>query len=146
MPVARPEVTGRRRLTTTAPTATVEAITTDTTSVADENEAQSPTSIRAQQRKLKRKANAASDPLALIGKQDLAALLDVDPWTVDRWRRPDEDTYDPTFPEPIWISGATPRWRRVEIEAWLADRPHGGLSPNWTARPRTRRRRRASRS
>jgi predicted DNA-binding transcriptional regulator AlpA len=77
------------------------------------------------------------DPLSMLSKQQLAELLGVDPWTVDRWRRPSEATYDPSFPEPIWISNATPRWRRSEIEHWLATRQRGGLSPSWTANPKT---------
>jgi predicted DNA-binding transcriptional regulator AlpA len=116
VPVARPEVTGRRINTASTPaTATI-----------------------------------TTDPLSLLSKQALAELLGVDPWTIDRWRRPDEPTHIPDFPEPLWISGATPRWRRVEVEQWLASRPHGGLSPNWIAHPKNRtrkaKRRRAARS
>jgi predicted DNA-binding transcriptional regulator AlpA len=111
LPVARPEVTGRR-LTTASPAASTTAAAITTTE---------PTT---------------TDPLSMLSKSELADLLSVDPWTIDRWRRPDEPTYDPDFPEPIWISGATPRWRRIHIERWLARRPAGGLSPNWVAHPK----------
>jgi predicted DNA-binding transcriptional regulator AlpA len=111
VPVARPEVTSRRRLlTTTAPTATVATITTT--------------------------EPIPTDPLQLLSKQQLAELLGVDPWTIDRWRRPDEPTHIPDFPQPVWVSNATPRWRRVEVEAWLSTRQRGGLSPNWQAHPK----------
>jgi predicted DNA-binding transcriptional regulator AlpA len=64
-----------------------------------------------------------NDPLQMLGKQQLAELLQVNPWTVDRWRRE-----NPDFPEPIWISDITPRWRRSAIESWLATRRKGGLA------------------
>jgi predicted DNA-binding transcriptional regulator AlpA len=80
-----------------------------------------------------------TDPLALLTKQQLAELLKVDAWTIDRWRKRKSD---PDFPEPIWISGTTPRWRRVDIERWLATRQRGGVSPDWTQSTTTRRRRR----
>jgi predicted DNA-binding transcriptional regulator AlpA len=67
----------------------------------------------------------------MVGKGTLAQLLDVDPFTIDRWRRD-----DPTFPPPLWVSGSTPRWKRIDIEQWVASRPAGGLSPNWVAHPK----------
>lgn len=66
------------------------------------------------------------DPLTLVTKQQLASLLAVDAWTIDRWRKS-----DPDFPQPVWISGTTPRWPRVEIDRWLASRQRGGTSPDW---------------
>jgi predicted DNA-binding transcriptional regulator AlpA len=77
------------------------------------------------------------DPLALLSKRALASLLAINPWTLDRFRKS-----DPDFPEPIWISGTTPRWRKVEVERWLATRQKGGVSPDWTQSTTTRRRRR----
>ena len=65
------------------------------------------------------------DPLELIGKRDLATLLAVNPWTVDRWRRT-----DPEFPPPIWLNNSTPRWSRDEIGKWLSTRKRGGVSPD----------------
>jgi hypothetical protein len=53
--------------------------------------------------------NSPPDPLDLIGKRELASLLAV----------------------KIWVSGTTPRWRRSDIEAWLAARPVGGLAPDY---------------
>jgi len=64
--------------------------------------------------------------LALISKREFAALLNVNTWSVDRWRKT-----DPDFPSPIWISKSTPRWRRVDVETWLATRQRGGVSPEW---------------
>jgi len=80
----------------------------------------------------------ATDPLALLAKRQLAELLAVDPWTIDRWRKS-----DPDFPEPIWVSGTTPRWQRVEVERWLASRRRGGKAPEWNQA--TARRQRATR-
>ena len=77
-----------------------------------------------------------SDPLELLGKRELADLLRVNPWTVDRWRRT-----DPDFPAPIWISKSTPRWRRKDIEAWLATRQRGGTSPAFGEMRKHKRRR-----
>jgi len=79
-----------------------------------------------------------TDPLALITKRELAHLLAVDPWTVDRWRKS-----DPSFPEPIWLSGSTPRWKRLDIERWLASRETGGTSPDWNRTNRNRQQRRS---
>jgi predicted DNA-binding transcriptional regulator AlpA len=70
-----------------------------------------------------------ADLLALLTKRDLAALLNVNVWSIDRWRKT-----DPNFPSPVWISGTTPRWRRIEIENWIATRPRGGRSPDFEAR------------
>jgi|SRR6516162_9519443 predicted DNA-binding transcriptional regulator AlpA len=80
----------------------------------------------------------ADDPLALLSKQQVAALLGINVYSVDRMRKPDAATYDPTFPPPIWIGRSTARWKRVDIAAWLASRPHGGLSPDWQQHPRAR--------
>jgi predicted DNA-binding transcriptional regulator AlpA len=74
------------------------------------------------------------DPLALLTKKQLAELLAVDPWTIDRWRKG-----DPDFPEPIWLSGTTPRWKRVAIDHWLATRQRGGTSPDWQQIPKRKR-------
>src|SRR5262245_23185346 len=68
----------------------------------------------------------SADPLALLSKKQLAELLSIDPWTVDRWRKS-----DPTFPPPVWLSNTTPRWRRADIERWLATRKKGGRAPSW---------------
>jgi predicted DNA-binding transcriptional regulator AlpA len=98
--------------------------------------APSPTTITAtgapaKSRKKKSARRAATnDPLALIGKFALADVLAVDKWTLDRWRKKDS-----SFPQPVWISGSTPRWKRTEIERWLATRPSGGRAPNWDAKP-----------
>jgi predicted DNA-binding transcriptional regulator AlpA len=73
---------------------------------------------------------AQLDPLALIDKQALARLLMIDPWTIDRWRK-----QHPDFPPPLWVTGTSPRWRRTEIETWLASRQRGGVSPDWNKRP-----------
>ena len=67
----------------------------------------------------------APDPLALMTKRELANLLAVDPWTIDRWRKSDD------FPVPVWLSGTTPRWRRADIETWLATRQQGGRAPDY---------------
>jgi predicted DNA-binding transcriptional regulator AlpA len=67
-----------------------------------------------------------SDPLELIGKRQLARLLGVNPWTIDRWRKADVE-----FPAPIWLSNSTPRWRRADVERWLAAKRRGGIAPSW---------------
>jgi hypothetical protein len=47
-------------------------------------------------------SSTTADPLAMLRKQQLAALLGVNCWTLDRWRRTDEAT----LPER---SGSAPR-------------------------------------
>jgi len=76
------------------------------------------------------------DPLELMTKRELAEVLGVNPWTIDRWRdkRPD-------FPKPLWISASTLRWRRQEIERWLATRQRGGTSPAYREMRKQKRRR-----
>jgi predicted DNA-binding transcriptional regulator AlpA len=82
------------------------------------------------------------DPLNLIAKRDLAKLLNINPWTVDRWRRKQRD-----FPQPLWVSPTTPRWRRVDVETWLASRQHGGRAPEWQkSKPRRKQRKRRARA
>lgn len=77
-------------------------------------------------------------PLALMSKRDIAALFRVHTWTVDEWRRKSCG-----FPDPIWLSNTTARWRRADIEAWLVSRRRGGVSPDWDKRPTMRRRKRS---
>jgi predicted DNA-binding transcriptional regulator AlpA len=73
-------------------------------------------------------ASPAAPSKILIGKKELASLLCVNPWTIDRWRKKRKD-----FPPPIWISDCTPRWYLQEIEQWLASQRRGGIAPSWTS-------------
>jgi predicted DNA-binding transcriptional regulator AlpA len=73
---------------------------------------------------------AIDDDLVVLTKGELATLLGVNPWTVDRWRR--KSGLD--FPQPIWLSGTTPRWRRAEVRSWLASRQQGGVAPDYPNR------------
>jgi predicted DNA-binding transcriptional regulator AlpA len=57
-----------------------------------------------------------NDPLALIRKDELAALLRVNPWTIDAWRKKKR------IPEPIVISPQIVAWRRSDIDRWLIER------------------------
>ena len=66
------------------------------------------------------------DPLQLIRKRALAKLLNVNPWTLDNWRRSGR------IPEPITLSEHVIVWRRADIERWLHDREtqkHTNKSP-----------------
>lgn len=56
------------------------------------------------------------DPLALIRKHELAALLRVNPWTLDYWRKKG------VMPAAIVLGPQTVAWRRCDIEKWLAQR------------------------
>jgi predicted DNA-binding transcriptional regulator AlpA len=78
------------------------------------------------------------EPADLLNKADLIELFGISQPTLDRWRK-----HDKTFPACRWLGPATPRWSRREIEAWIASRPAGGLSPAWRAlreQPHTKRR------
>jgi len=66
------------------------------------------------------------DPLELLTKREVAALVKCNAWTLDRWRRD-----RPDFPKPVWLSDVIMRWWRRDIEAWLLSRQKGGLSPAW---------------
>lgn len=65
-----------------------------------------------------------------LRKHALAARLGISPWTLDRLRT------NPAFPQPTWINDSTPIWSVADVEAYLASRPRGGVSPSWT-RPST---------
>jgi predicted DNA-binding transcriptional regulator AlpA len=54
--------------------------------------------------------------LQLLRKSEVAKLLSVNPFTVDRFRR------NGNFPSPIWISDTTPCWRAADIARWIAER------------------------
>lgn len=54
-----------------------------------------------------------ADPLQLINKHELAALLAVTPRTIDRWRSSGH------FPPAIALSDRIVVWRRADIDAWL---------------------------
>jgi predicted DNA-binding transcriptional regulator AlpA len=76
-------------------------------------------------------SNLPNHPLQMLSRRDLAGLLGVNAWSIDRWRKT-----DPDFPAPIWISAATPRWRRVDVERWIATRQRGGTAPDWRGKRR----------
>jgi predicted DNA-binding transcriptional regulator AlpA len=59
-----------------------------------------------------------------LTKVEVACLLGVHPGSIDRYRR-----RDPTFPPPYWLTGCTPRWKRDEVEKWLASRPRSARAP-----------------
>ena len=52
-----------------------------------------------------------------LSKRDLASLLKCHPRTISRSIESDG------FPRPYYITGNTPRWKRSEVDAWLASRP-----------------------
>jgi predicted DNA-binding transcriptional regulator AlpA len=54
--------------------------------------------------------------VTLIRKRRLAQVLNVNPWTIDRWRRQGK------FPEPVWLSDTMPCWRISDVENWVASR------------------------
>lgn len=76
---------------------------------------------------------AKDDGLEMISKKELAALLSVNSWTLDRWRKS-----DPEFPRAVWLSPTTPRWRKADVERWLATRKTGGVAPDWENRTKPR--------
>lgn len=76
-------------------------------------------------------SNLPNHPLQLLSKRQLAELLGVNSWTVDRWRKT-----NPDFPAPVWLSDSTLRWRRLDVERWLATRQRGGVGPQWYGKDR----------
>ena len=46
-----------------------------------------------------KQSNLPNHPLQLLSKRQLAELLGVNMWTVDRWRKT-----NPDFPAPVWLS------------------------------------------
>jgi predicted DNA-binding transcriptional regulator AlpA len=75
--------------------------------------------------------NSDAEASQLLSKRQLAEMLGVNPFSIDRWRRT-----DPTFPKPFWLTGTTPRWHHSDVAAWLASRQRGGISPDWVKAPR----------
>jgi predicted DNA-binding transcriptional regulator AlpA len=59
-----------------------------------------------------------------LTKVGVGRILGLHPGSVDRYRRTDA-----SFPAPRWISSLTPRWKRAEVEAWLASRPRSARAP-----------------
>jgi predicted DNA-binding transcriptional regulator AlpA len=68
----------------------------------------------------------SSDRISMMSKKQLARLLSVNPWTIDRWRKSDA-----SFPSPVWVTDTTPRWYCRDIERWLASKHQGGIAPEW---------------
>jgi predicted DNA-binding transcriptional regulator AlpA len=54
-------------------------------------------------------------PIQLIRKKELAKMLGVDRWTIDRYRRE-----MPDFPRPLKFSEQVLVWDLTEIKAWLS--------------------------
>jgi predicted DNA-binding transcriptional regulator AlpA len=54
--------------------------------------------------------------LQLIHKRQLAELLGVNPWTLDRWRKLGH------IPLPLKLTDGTLAWRISAIEKWLQER------------------------
>jgi hypothetical protein len=78
------------------------------------------------------------EPLApLLTKQQVAAFLNVRPWTVDRFRRDDK-----CFPQPRWLSDGTPRWLPHELHNGVNSRKRGGVAPAWQRHHQQQQRRR----
>ncbi len=76
----------------------------------------------------------ALNGIRLIAKRALAQLLGVSPWTIDRWRA------SGTFPDPVWVSDDTPRWRIADILAWLKTRQaHDAPKPHHSKQRAVRR-------
>jgi len=59
-----------------------------------------------------------------LDKCGAADLIGVHPGSFDRYRRT-----DPSIPPPYWLTPTRPRWKRDEVEAWLASRPRSARAP-----------------
>ena len=62
-------------------------------------------------------AGASRDPAELLTRRDLEALLRVSRSVV--YRR----VADGSLPPPIYLGTTTPRWRRADVEAFVANAP-----------------------
>ena len=63
------------------------------------------------------------DPLDLIDLKSLARLLALSPGTIRR------KVKNGSFPRPIRLSEQTTRWRRGDVEQWLAERERDDDAP-----------------
>lgn len=72
--------------------------------------------------KSKTRETARADSLQLADTDELAALMNVTPRSVYRYRK------EPDFPKPIRLSSKAVRFRRVEIEAWFRKRQQQSTS------------------
>lgn len=55
-------------------------------------------------------------PQHLLNDDELAAMCQVQPSTVKRWRR------EKTGPKVVWLTPRAPRYRLSDVESWLASR------------------------
>ena len=64
-------------------------------------------------------------PALLLSRDEVGALLGVTGTTVKRLTDPERRAAeDDPFPAPVKVwSGARLRWRRADVEEWLARRP-----------------------
>lgn len=80
-------------------------------------ESTSPRNSGKRKRANRKRASAPSDdPLALLDKKQLAALLGVNVYTIDVWRKKQ------LIPPPIGLSPQVIRWRRSDIDRWMTER------------------------
>ena len=57
------------------------------------------------------------EDLALARKAQVARVLKVGTWTIDRWIKNGQ------FPRPLYLTPGSPaRWRLTDIDAWLETR------------------------
>jgi predicted DNA-binding transcriptional regulator AlpA len=82
-----------------------------------------------------------TDADELLSKQQFASFLGLNPWTIDRLRKT-----IPNFPEPIWVTDKSPRWKKSEVQAYLDSRQRGGVSPEYENRAKPRDRKTSSKS
>jgi prophage regulatory protein len=64
--------------------------------------------------------SAAADTITTIRLKELAAALNVAPYTVQRWVK------DGKFPPPIKLAQGVSAWRVSTVDAWLREREQAG--------------------
>lgn len=85
-----------------------------------------------------------AQPDDLLTRDEVAALLDVQPQTISVYLNRSRNRTGAPFPEPNKHIGRTPVWRRDTIEGFVATRPtvtgeHGGVMARVAKLPRRRR-------
>jgi len=62
---------------------------------------------------------------SLLTPEEVAAVLSVAPSTLVRWRRQTRRLKEPVGPEWLELGHRTVRYKRSDVQAWIAERANG---------------------
>ena len=77
-------------------------------------------------------------PFQLLSKTEVCDVIRVSSATLYRMINKDSSSYDPTFPQPVRISGKHVFWRADELTNWLENLQRGTVELSWSTRPKAK--------